>query len=222
MAAEPAGLRELLRSQQVFPDGMPEFDPDRAPGDPVTLFLRWLEAAVQDAVPAPHAMTLATADDRGRPSSRVLICKDVDGDGRWYFASGAASGKARDLAVNPHAALSFWWPQQGRQIRIRGTASPAGRQASTADFLARPPASRAEALIGRQSEPLDDLAELDRAFRQAQARVTADPGLIAPTWTLYALTADDAEFWQGDLRRRHVRLRYRRAGSGWTRQLLWP
>jgi len=222
MAAEPAGLRELLRSQRVFPPVLPEFDPHAVPDDPVTLFLRWLEAAIGDALPAPHAMTLATADDQGRPSSRVLICKDVDGDGLWYFASGAASGKGRDLAVNPHAAVSFWWPQQGRQIRIRGQAVPAGRQASAADFLARPAASRAEALIERQSEPLDNLAELDRAFRQAQARVTADPGLIAPGWTLYALTAEEAEFWQGDPQRRHVRLRYRRAGSGWTRQLLWP
>lgn len=222
MTAEPAGLRELLRSQRVFPDGMPGFDPYEAPDDPVTLFLRWLEAAIQDAVPAPHAMTVATADDRGRPSSRVLICKDVDADGRWYFASSAASGKGRDLAVNPQAALSFFWPQQGRQVRIRGTAVPAGRQASAADFLARPPASRAEALIGRQSEPLGDLAELDGAFHQAQARVTADPELIAPGWTLYALTADEVEFWQGDLQRRHIRLRYQRAGSTWTRQLLWP
>jgi pyridoxamine 5'-phosphate oxidase len=222
MAAEPPGLRALLRSQQVFPAGMPEFDPAAAPDDPVTLFLDWLEAAIGDAVPAPHAMTLATADDQGRPSSRVLICKDVDGDGRWYFASGAASGKGRDLAVNPHAAVSFWWPQQGRQIRIRGRAVPAGEQASAADFLARPAASRAEALIERQSEPLGNLAELDRAFRQAQARVTADPGLIARGWTLYALTAEEAEFWQGDPQRRHVRLRYLRAGGGWTRQLLWP
>jgi pyridoxamine 5'-phosphate oxidase len=224
MAAEPPRLREMLRSQQVFPAGMPEFDPHAVPDDPVTLFLRWLEAAIRDAVPAPHAMTLATADDRGRPSSRVLICKDVDGGGRWYFASGAASGKGRDLAGNPHAALSFWWPQQGRQIRIRGTVVPAGTQASAADFLARPPASRAEALIGRQSEPLDDLAELDRAVKEAQARVDADPGLVAPDWTLYALTAAEAEFWQGDLDRRHVRLRYRRdgSGSGWVRQLLWP
>jgi pyridoxamine 5'-phosphate oxidase len=226
MAAEPPRLRELLRSQRVFPAGMPEFDPAAAPDDPVALFLRWFEAAIRDGVPAPHAMTLATADDQGRPSSRVLICKDVDGAGRWYFASGAASGKGRDLAVNPYAALSFWWPQQGRQIRIRGAAVPAGTQASAADFLARPPASRAEALIGRQSEPLDDLAELGRAFTEAQARVSADPGLVPPGWTLYVLTADEAEFWQGEEDRRHVRLRYRRSGSasgsGWARELLWP
>ena len=74
MAAQTAGLRDLLRSQRVFPDRMPVFDPYAVPGDPVTLFLRWLEAAVGDAVPAPQAMTVATADDRGRPSSRVLIC----------------------------------------------------------------------------------------------------------------------------------------------------
>jgi pyridoxamine 5'-phosphate oxidase len=222
MTTEQAGLRELLRSQRVFPDTMPGFDPQAAPDDPVTLFLRWLEAAIAAAVPAPHAMTLATADDRGRPSSRVLICKDVDSDGRWYFASSSASGKGRDLAVNPGAALLFFWPRQGRQIRIRGAAGPTAEQASAADFLARPPASRAEGLVGHQSEPLDDLAELDQAFRQSHARVLADPDLVAPAWTLYALTADEVEFWQGHPERRHVRLRYQRSGSGWTRQLLWP
>jgi hypothetical protein len=110
----------------------------------------------------------------------VLICKDVDEEGRWYFASDAASVKGRDLAANPRAAASFYWPQQGRQIRISGAAASAGSEASAADFLARPPASRAAALIGRQSEPLDDPAKLDEAFRQSQAEVDADPGLVAP------------------------------------------
>ena len=43
MTAEAAGFREMVRSQRVFPDGMPGFDPQAAPDDPVTLFLRWVD-----------------------------------------------------------------------------------------------------------------------------------------------------------------------------------
>ena len=100
----------MLRGLEVFPAEMPEFDVRSAPGDPVTLFLTWLAEAVRDKVLGPHAMTLATADAAGRVSSRVLICKDVDNDGRWSFASDAESVKGRDLAANPCAAASFYWP----------------------------------------------------------------------------------------------------------------
>jgi pyridoxamine 5'-phosphate oxidase len=215
-------MREILRAMASFPDELPEFDPETAPDAPVPLFLRWLDDAVRAGVLGPQGMTLATADAAGRVSSRVLICKDVDDEGRWYFASDAASGKGRDLAANPRAAASFYWPAQGRQIRISGPAAPAGPEASAADFRARPPASRAAGLTGHQSQPLKSAAELDAAFRQAQAAVEADPDLVAPGWTLYALTADTVEFWQADQQRRHIRLQYQRSGGNWNRQLLWP
>jgi len=89
-------------------------------------------------------------------------------------------------------------------------------------FLARPPASRAAALIGQQSEPLNDLADLDDAFRTSEAKVEAEPGIVAAGWTLYALTAAEVEFWQADQERRHLRVQYLRAGDGWDRHLLWP
>ncbi|HEY0936262.1 MAG TPA: pyridoxal 5'-phosphate synthase [Trebonia sp.] len=215
-------MREVLRGLPAFPAKLPEFDPRSAPDDPVTLFLAWLTAAVGDQVPGPQVMTLATADPAGRVSSRALICQDVDEGGRWYFASDAASGKGRDLAANPSAAASFYWPRQGRQIRITGLAAGAGSAASAADFLARPPASRAAALAGPQSEPLADRAELDAAFRRAEAAVEARPQTVVPGWTRYALTADSVEFWQADQQRRHLRLQYRRTGRGWDRRLLWP
>ncbi len=205
-----------------FPDEQPEFDPEAAPDAPVPLFLSWLDDAVQGGILGPQSMTLATANAAGQVSSRVLICQDVDEAGRWYFASDADSGKGRDLAANPQAAASFYWPAQGRQIRISGPAAPAGPAASAADFRDRPPASRAAGLTGRQSQPLGSAAELDAAFRQAQAAVEADPDLVAPGWTLYELTAETVEFWQADPQRRHIRLEYRRDGGGWRRQLLWP
>ena len=222
MTGAAGRMREVLRGLEVFPAELPEFDVTSAPGDPVTLFLSWLTEAVRDNILGPHAMTLATADAAGRVSSRVLICKDVDEDGRWYFASDADSVKGRDLAANPSAAASFYWPRHGRQVRVSGRAASAGSQASAADFLARPPASRAAALAGRQSEPLAGPAELDEAFRRSQAEVDADPGRVAPGWTLYALSADSVEFWQADHQRRHLRLQYRRTAGAWTSRLLWP
>ena len=222
MADATPTMREMLRGLPVFPAELPEFDVRAAPGDPVTMFLLWLNDAVRDKILGPQVMTLATADDAGRVSSRVLMCQDVDVDGRWYFASDEVSVKGRDLAANPRAAASFYWPQHGRQVRVGGAAASAGSQASAADFLARSPAARAAAMIGHQSEPLGDPAELDEALRRSQAEVDANPGLVAPGWTLYALTADTVEFWQADQQRRHLRLQYRRTAGGWTTRMLWP
>ena len=70
-------LREVLRGLPVFDVDLPGFDADHVPGDPVSLFLDWFASAVATGVHEPHAMTLSTADAAGRPSARVLICKDV-------------------------------------------------------------------------------------------------------------------------------------------------
>jgi pyridoxamine 5'-phosphate oxidase len=214
-------VRELLRAIPAVTGPLPAFDPGAAPDDPVPLFVRWLATAIDGQVPEPQAMTLSTAGPDGRPSARVLVCRDLDAAGSWYFSSGAGSPKGRELRSNPHAALTFYWPQQGRQIRVRGTVAPAGAERSAADFLARSPQSRAESLTGRQSDVLADPAELDTALQEARARLAATPDLVGD-WTLYALTAAEVEFWQADDQRRHTRLRYQRAGPAWTRCRLWP
>lgn len=215
-------VRELLRRLPVFATDLPGFRPDHAPADPVTLFMEWFAAAVAAGVPEPHAMSLATSDAEGQPSIRVLICKDVEPEGRWFFASSSTSRKGRELAARPHAALGFYWPKQGRQIRIRGAVTPAGAERSAADFLARSAGSRVEGLVGRQSEILADPGDLAAAVEAARTRLEADARLVPPHWTLYGVLAQEVEFWQADRDRRHVRLRYRRAGGEWAREQLWP
>jgi pyridoxamine 5'-phosphate oxidase len=216
-------FRDLLRRLPAFDtDLLPDFEPGLAPADPVTLFTEWFAAAIAAGVPEPHAMSLATADADGRPSSRVLVCKDVEPGGRWFFASSSTSPKGRQLAARPRAALGFYWPQQGRQIRIRGEVTAASAERSAADFLARTPGSRAEALAGRQSEVLADPADQKAAIADAQERIAADADVVAPDWTLYGLLADEIEFWQFDQDRQHIRLRYRRENGDWLQERLWP
>ncbi|GIP40511.1 pyridoxamine 5'-phosphate oxidase [Paenibacillus sp. J31TS4] len=213
--------REAIRRSKTLAGPFPSFVPTHAKESPYALFLDWFQAALDHGVTEPHAMTLSTADRDGYPDARVLILKDVDEQG-WYFASSSASRKGEQLQDNPYAALTFYWPPLGRQIRIRGTVGRMGKELSAQDFLNRGETARAIALLDRQSTILSEQGELDRALADQLAMVRQTPGLVAPTWTLYRLTAEEAEFWQGDEERRHIRLRYTRVGEGWTQTWLWP
>jgi pyridoxamine 5'-phosphate oxidase len=214
-------LRELLRGIEVFSGELPAFDLTDLPADPHELFTDWLLDAVRRGVREPHAMTLSTAGVDGAPSARVLILKNVSRDG-WQFASSSASRKGTDLAARPAAALTFYWPDLARQVRVTGTVGPGTAEDSAADFLARSPGARAEALLGRQSRPLGALAERDAAVAASAERVAREPDAVAPHWTLYTLRARGVEFWQGDRERRHTRVDYTRGNGGWERGLLWP
>jgi pyridoxamine 5'-phosphate oxidase len=213
-------LGRTLRGWASFPEELPEFDPDDVPERPDELFLAWLVEAGEHVL-APHAVTLSTVDPDGAPDARVVILKTVDETG-FTVATSADSPKGGQLAKDPRAALTFFWPGRGRQVRVRGPVHPCAPEVSARDFLERPPASRAEALVGRQSEVLDDPGELVAAGAEAARRVESDATLVPPSWTRYLLAPDSVEFWQARHDRRHVRLRYRRVDLGWVRERLWP
>ncbi|WP_333773646.1 pyridoxine/pyridoxamine 5'-phosphate oxidase [Streptomyces sp. IBSBF 3136] len=217
-------LHDMLRSLRVWAPGVTElrpFDPDKAPPAPLHLFTTWFAEAVEAGQPEPHTMSLATADEDGRPDARIVMLHGADADG-WTFASHATSRKGRDLTARPYAALAFYWPVLGRQVRVRGPVASAPSPESQADLHARSTGALAAALTGRQSEELDSLEELREASLAAWERARENPAEPSPTWTLYRLRPEVVEFFQGDPERRHVRLEYRRTEFGWSRRLLWP
>ena len=132
-------LRRQLRALPDFPDDLPVFDPGTAPADPITLFVAWLGEALAADLPAPNAFSLATATAAGAVSSRMLILKDVDADA-FYFASARSSRKGRELAANAQAAMNFYWPAVGRQIRVVGTVTLQSAEESATDWNDRPEA----------------------------------------------------------------------------------
>jgi pyridoxamine 5'-phosphate oxidase len=217
----PDGLRAVLRQLPVLAGTAPSFDLAGAPDDPVELFTEWFTHAVAERVAEPHAMTVSTVDDHGRPSARVLILKDVDAAG-WHFAVSTVSRKGRELGANPVAALTFYWTQLGRQIRVAGPVQQDPRCVAEADFLARPAGSREMALTRRQSRPYSDPAEVDTALQDARAELAATPDTVPDEWVSYAVRAETVEFWQSDRARRHTRLLYTRDHDGWSQTRLWP
>lgn len=238
-------FRDLLHAQRVWDIELPGFDPAAAPQAPLPLFHAWFAEAVAAGQAEPHTMTLATADADGLPDVRTLMLHDADERG-WHFATHATSAKGHQLAARPHAALGFYWPAQGRQVRVRGPVTACSAAESRADLHARSTGALASALVGRQSEVLGSTGELDRASDAAWQRARAEPEAEVTSWTRYVVEPYEVEFFQGDARRRHVRLRYHR-GTGaarvsgttgstgttgttgtnettgaWQRELLWP
>ncbi|PFG40922.1 pyridoxamine 5'-phosphate oxidase [Georgenia soli] len=215
------GLRARLRGLTTFPEDLPPFDVERAPAAPAELFLGWLEDAVATGVPAPHAVVVATVGPDGRVTARNVLLTDVDAAG-WHFSTPRSSPKALDLAARPRAAMTFFWPVLGRQVRLSGSVSDLGPEAAE-HFRARSEASRAGTLVGHQSEHLDSLERYAAAFADALEQVRADPDLVDERWTDHALAPDTVEFFQA-ARPGNVRLRYRTDGAPgrWTTELLWP
>src|SRR6476661_7644414 len=128
-------------------------DESQVDRDPMKQFGVWMVEAIHAQVPEPTAMTLATADAKGRPSARIVLLKGMDGGG-FVFYTNYNSRKGRELAANPRAALTFMWKELERQVRIEGNVEKVTADESRAYYAARPLGSRIGAWASPQSEAI--------------------------------------------------------------------
>lgn len=190
--------------------------------DPIKQFQAWFDDAIAAKLPLPEAMNLATATPEGRPSSRVVLLKQVDQKGFVFFTN-YHSAKAQQLESNPYAALVFYWPQLDRQVRIEGKVERTSVAESAEYFQTRPRESQIGAWASPQSsviagrEVLEDRArELEEYYRDREIEC---PG----HWGGYRLRADRIEFWKSRVGRLHDRILYELMSDGeWAIKRLAP
>ena len=189
--------------------------------EPLALFDEWYGEAQDSETHEPTAVTLATADSRGRPSARMVLLKQFDSNG-FVFYTNLESHKGRDLRENPFAALLFHWKSLQRQVRIEGAVMPVSDGGADAYFNSRHRSSRIGAWASRQSQPMTGRRDLELEV----ARYTAKFGIGAiprpPYWSGFRVIPESFEFWREGKFRLHERIVYTRIDTGWATERLFP
>lgn len=193
---------------------------DPLPSEPLDTAAEWLaEAWKLRAQPNPNSMTLATSTREGRPSARMVLCKEiVPRPGYVVFYTNYLSRKGRELAANPWAAAVLHFDALQCQVRIEGRVERAPDADSDAYFASRSAASRLSAWASAQSEPIDSREHLQARVAEAARRFSgaatpAASGIAVPRpahWGGYRLWAQAVELWVEGRDRIHDRARWSR------------
>ena len=184
-------------------------------------FEKLLESAAVTELREPTAMTLATADADGRPSTRTMLLKHFDKKG-FVFYTNSHSRKGRDLIENPYASLCFFWQPLMQQVRIEGSVKPVSSDESDRYWDTRSRDSQVGAWASQQSDPLENHELLDHEVSQMNTKFLDQPVPRPPHWFGYRVIPERIEFWKSGWHRLHERVLYGKDADVWYKTLLYP
>lgn len=215
MTTEPASAHDPQ-------EDLPALDQRDLNADPFEQFTDWYETALRSELPEPTAMTLATADQEGRPAARVVLLKSYDRRG-FVFHTNYQSRKVLEIDRNPRAALVLFWQPLHRQIRIEGSVERISPRESDAYFAGRPRGAQLAAVISAQSGTVAERSVIERRLAELRAEFEGKEIARPANWGGLRVVPSAFEFWQGRENRLHDRFRFELGPGGtWKIERLWP
>jgi pyridoxamine 5'-phosphate oxidase len=192
--------------------------------DPIQRFIGLLDqarAVDRKILPEPTAFALATVDEHGRPSVRIVLLKDVDERG-FVFYTNYESRKGRELLATHRAALCFHWQPLEVQVRVEGDVTIVTEAEADEYFASRPRGSQIGAWASTQSRTLARRADLEARVRKYEKEFEGKTVARPKHWSGFRVVPSRIEFWKGMPSRLHEREVFERTDSGWDTQMLFP
>jgi len=182
--------------------------------NPFIQFTKWYESILNSNLNEPTAMMLSTADVNGNSSARIVLLKEFDDSG-FVFYTNYESRKGKNLQENPNAALTFFWDEQRRQIRIEGAVEKISKETSKKYFSSRLRESQIGAWVSAQSSEVPNRDFLEKKYVELEEKFGSEEIPLPDFWGGYKVTPNYFEFWQGRENRLHDRICYKKENDEW-------
>ncbi len=191
--------------------------------DPWLGVKKWFSDAQKCGLNDYNAVSLSTADEKGKVSSRVVLLKKFSKKEGFVFYTNLQSLKGKQLKKNPYAAILVYWDKLNRQIRIEGRRSFLSRKQTEIYFSTRAKESQIGAWASQQSKELKTREGLLENYNYYEKKFSQLKKIPLPKdWRGISIVPSMIEFWQAENFRLHDRVRFIKKKGLWVKNLLFP
>ncbi len=189
---------------------------------PIVIFNKWFgEELNLTKVSIPTACCLSTIGTDNYPNARFVSLKDV-AENNFIVTGTLTSRKGLEIKETDKVALTFWWTETERQIRIQGNATVISNELADKYFAERNRDSQIVSIVSNQGQALNDIETLNKKYQETETNFS-DQLLTRPeNWGGYSIQPIRIEFLEFKPTRFHDRKLYQLVNEQWTKTELQP
>jgi pyridoxamine 5'-phosphate oxidase len=189
---------------------------------PIEHFNMWFKEELKSTkVRIPNACCLSTIGIDGFPNARFVSLKDVF-ENNFIVTGPLTSRKGIEIKATNKVALTFWWTETERQVRIQGNATEITAKLADKYFSERNRDSQIVSIVSDQGQIIGSAELLTKEYEEMEVKFPNNPPTRPQNWGGYLIAPIRIEFLEFKPSRFHDRMLYELTNKQWTMKPLQP
>ncbi|MFA7445506.1 MAG: pyridoxamine 5'-phosphate oxidase [Flavobacteriaceae bacterium] len=190
--------------------------------NPIELFKIWFLQQIENTeVKIPGACCLSTVGLDGFPNARFVSLKEITDEG-FIITGTLTSRKGSEIRQSNNVALTFWWAETERQVRIQGEAAVISEELADRYFAERSREIQIVSIVSEQGQEINSIETLNKNYRDIEALFSNQPLTRPDNWGGYYISPIRMEFMEFNSSRFHHRILYELNDKKWVFKQLQP
>ena len=189
---------------------------------PIEYFNKWFNEELQlTKVRIPTACCLSTIVTDDYPNARFVSLKGIINNS-FIVTGPVTSRKGIEINRSSKVALTFWWTETERQVRIQGNATIIKDNVAEKYFAERSRDSQIVSIVSKQGQRMDNIEDLNKKYLEIETTYSNQPLSRPVTWSGFSIEPIRIEFFEFKQTRFHNRKLYELINTQWTMTELQP